>query len=73
MKPKVIEWDGTHVPEALRELPPGRYVIEPIDHVSPLTLEEEDGILDALDALDAGRGAPLADLVRQIRGGAASA
>jgi hypothetical protein len=31
MEPKVIEWDGTHLPEALRKFPAGRYAIEPID------------------------------------------
>ncbi len=24
MKVNVIDWDGSHIPEALRELPPGR-------------------------------------------------
>ena len=51
MKPKEIEWDGTHVPQALRELPPGRYAVEPIDNVPPLTLEEDAGIVDGLDQL----------------------
>ena len=29
MESKVIQWDGTHIPEELRDLPPGRYAIEP--------------------------------------------
>src|SRR2546426_12375804 len=62
-------WDGTHVPQALRELPPGRYAVEPIDNLPPLTPEEDTGILAALDQLDAGRGIPLADVVREIRRG----
>lgn len=49
MKPKVIEWDESHLPEELRKLPPGRYAVEPIDHAVPLTPEEEAGILDGLD------------------------
>ena len=69
MKPKVIEWDGTHVPQALRELPPGRYAVEPIDNLPPLTPEEDTGIVDGLDQLDAGRGIPLTDVIREVRGG----
>ncbi len=69
MHPQVIQWDGSHVPEELRRLPPGRYAIEPLDHPSPLTEQEETGILAALDALDAGSGTPLADAVREIRAG----
>ena len=39
------------------------------DNLPPLTPEEDAGILAALDTLDAGRGIPLADVVREIRGG----
>ncbi len=66
--PRVIRWDGTHVPEELRNLPPGRYAIEPIDDAPALSDEEEGGILTALDELDVGRGFPLGDVVRDIRG-----
>ena len=69
MKPRVIDWDGSHLPEALLELPPGRYAVEPIDDLPPLTPEEDAGLLAALDQLDAGRGIPLADVVREIRRG----
>ena len=69
MEPKVIQWDGTHIPEELRDLPPGRYAIEPIDQVPPLSAQEEEGILAALDELDAGSGIPLGDVVREIRTG----
>ena len=69
MKPKVIDWDGSHIPEELRKLPPGRYAVEPIDHLPPLTPEEEAGIVAGLDQLDAGKGIPLADVVREIRSG----
>jgi hypothetical protein len=69
MKPRVIHWDGSRIPEELRELPPGRYAVEPIDNPSPLTADEEAGILAGLDRLDAGRGIPLADVVREIRSG----
>lgn len=71
MKPTIIDWDGSRVPLELRDLPPGRYAVEPVDDAVPLTPEEEAGIQRALDQLDAGRGISLADLVREIRGGSA--
>jgi hypothetical protein len=67
MEPKVIDWDGSHIPEELQKLPPGKYAIESIERLSPLTVEEEAGILDALNELDAGGGVPLGDVVRAIR------
>lgn len=60
----LIDWDGRHVPEELRQLPPGRYVVEPV--TVPLTVEEEDGICDALDALDAGRSASFEDVMNEL-------
>lgn len=68
MEPKVIDWDGNHIPEALQKLPPGRYAIEPVEEISPLTEEEEAGILASLGELDAGGGIPLADVIREILG-----
>ncbi len=72
MGPKVIKWDGSHVPEELRGLPPGKYAIESVDRVDTLTEEEEAGILAGLTDLDAGRGIPLADVVREIIQGGTS-
>ena len=66
MGPKVIKWDGSHVPEELRSLPPGQYAIESVDQVGSLTEEEEAGILAGLTELDAGRGIPLSEVVREI-------
>ncbi|HJU04041.1 MAG TPA: hypothetical protein VJ692_02740 [Nitrospiraceae bacterium] len=42
------------------------YAIEPIDQHSPLTEEEESGIVEGLDELDA-EGIPLTEVVRAIR------
>lgn len=64
---KVIRWDGTHIPDELRQLPPGRYAVESVDDIPQLTEEEERGILAALDELDGGGGRPLSDVVREIR------
>ncbi|MBI1737169.1 MAG: hypothetical protein HYR51_18520 [Candidatus Rokubacteria bacterium] len=63
---KVIDWDGTHLPDGLRELPPGQYVIEPVEDRIELSEQEEEELRTALDALDAGHGIPLADVIRQI-------
>jgi hypothetical protein len=65
---KIITWDGSRLPNELRDLPPGRYAIAAIDEPTSLTEEEDAGLRAALDALDAGRGIPLADVVHEIRG-----
>lgn len=53
---RLLHWNGKDVPEELRELPPGDYVLEPVETESPpLTPEEEDGIRAALASKDAGR------------------
>ncbi len=69
MEPKVIEWDGSHVPEELRNLPPGRYAIESVDRVGILTEEEEAGVLSRLTELDAGKVITLADAIETIKRG----
>jgi hypothetical protein len=68
MDPKIITWDGSRLPDELRDLPPGRYAIAAIDELPQLTDAEDAGMRAALDALDAGHGVPLADVVRQLRG-----
>jgi hypothetical protein len=45
----VIDWDGKHLPEALRTLAPGRYIVAP--HADLLNLTEED-IARPYDAID---------------------
>ena len=68
MDHKIITWDGARIPDGLRDLPPGRYAIASIDELPPLTDAEDAGIRAALDGLDAGKGIPLADVVRELRG-----
>ena len=64
---KIITWDGSRLPDELRDLPPGRYAIVAIDEPLPLTDAEDAGIRAALNALDAGGGTPLADVTGQLR------
>jgi hypothetical protein len=52
----VIDWNGSDVPEALRHLPAGRYVVEPLDQQPSLSTDEEDGLIQALASLQAGQG-----------------
>jgi hypothetical protein len=47
----VIDWNGTEVPEALRHLPAGRYVVEPLDDPPSLSADEEEGLIQALTSL----------------------
>jgi hypothetical protein len=59
----VLRWNGKDLPDELRKLPEGRYVIESLDAMPALTPEEEEGLEDAIAALDRGEGADL-DAVR---------
>jgi hypothetical protein len=63
----VIEWDGTTLPSELRDLPPGRYVMEPLVDDDELTDEEVDGILEAIDEVEAGGGIPWEEVLRELR------
>jgi hypothetical protein len=53
---RIVTWNGKDVPSELRELPAGRYVVEPVEDDAPaLSLEEEAGIEAALDSYRQGR------------------
>ena len=52
----IITWNGSDLPDALRPLPAGRYIVEALDESASLTPEEEDGLIQALDSLSAERG-----------------
>jgi hypothetical protein len=53
---RVVTWNGKDVPDELRELPAGRYVVEAIDDEAPLlSPEEEAGIEAALESYRQGR------------------
>jgi hypothetical protein len=67
MAVRVIQWNGAEIPEGLRDLPPGRYVVEAVDDVPPLTAEEDAGLAAPLDELDAGESVPLAVVVRRLQ------
>jgi hypothetical protein len=53
---RVLHWNGKDIPEELRELPAGTYVVEAVDEAPSLTNDEEQGIAQALASLRAGQG-----------------
>jgi hypothetical protein len=59
---RVVDWDGKNVPEEMRSLPPGRYVVEPIDEAVALNPDEEEGIRQALASLESGQGRSLEEV-----------
>lgn len=69
MRKPIIRWDGKHLPQGLKHVPPGQYELEPVQDTPSLTEEEERGIQAALAELDAGKGMTMADVIREIRSG----
>jgi hypothetical protein len=58
----ILKWNGKDLPDELRNLPEGRYVIESLDAVPALTPAQEQGLEEALKELDRGEGADLEDV-----------
>ena len=61
---RVLHWNGKDIPEELRELPAGTYVVEAVENAPALTPDEDRGLANALSSLRAGEGRTL-DEVRQ--------
>jgi len=64
----LLNWNGKELPEELRDLPSGRYVLEPVDKIMDLTSEEEAGLEDAARSLDAEEGLSLDEVKRRLHG-----
>jgi hypothetical protein len=64
---RVLHWNGKDIPEELRELPAGTYVVEAVDKAPTLTTDEEQGLAEALASLRAGEGRTV-DQVRKTIG-----
>jgi hypothetical protein len=62
----VVNWDGSEVPEELRNLPAGRYIVTPVDEVAELTPEEDAGLEGAITSLDEGRGLDHAEVMDRV-------
>lgn len=53
---RLVNWNGRDLPPELRELPAGRYVMEPVEDKAPvLSPDEEVGIETALESYRQGR------------------
>ena len=64
--PHKLHWNGKDLPDALRDLPPGDYVLESVDELPSMSLEQELGIDAAIDSLDAGKGRTLEQVQQTI-------
>ena len=53
---EILNWNGADLPEALRHLPPGRYVLESIDEVPALSEAQDRDLRAAVQAADADQG-----------------
>ena len=63
---RIVSWNGKDVPAELRELPAGRYLVEPIEDRAPLlSSDDEAGIEAALESYRQGR-VLSADRAREI-------
>jgi hypothetical protein len=52
----VLNWNGKDVPQELRALPEGRYVVESVDAIPELSMEEDAGLEAGLKSLRQGLG-----------------
>lgn len=52
----IVHWNGVDVPEELKALKKGRYVLVPIDEPPELTEEQDAGLEAALESVRAGQG-----------------
>ena len=52
----IVNWNGVDVPEELKALEKGRYVLVPIDEPPELTEEQEAGLEAAMASIRAGEG-----------------
>ncbi len=60
----IVHWNGVDVPEELKALEKGHYMLVPIDEPRELTEEEEAGIEQAVASIEAGEGIPLDEAER---------
>jgi hypothetical protein len=63
----IVHWNGVDVPEELKSLKKGRYVLVPIDEPPELTEEQEAGLEAALASTRAGEGLSLEEALAQVK------
>ncbi len=67
MTPKTFHWNGSDLPEEFRSLPPGRYLVEPVDQPYVPTPDEEAAIMQGIAELNAGQSLPLEEVIADLR------
>lgn len=65
----IVNWNGVDVPEELKALKKGRYVLVPLDDPPELTEEAEAGIEDAMTSVRPGEALSLEEVVAQAEAG----
>ena len=64
----VLHWNGRDIPQELRSLPEGRYVVDAVDAAPLLSPDEEAGLDAALESLRQGRGVEADTVFHRIEG-----
>ena len=62
----ILHWNGNDVPDELRSLPAGEYVVEPAPRVAVLTADEEDGLRAAMRSVREGDYVSHDDVKRRV-------
>jgi hypothetical protein len=63
----IVNWNGVDLPEELKALKKGRYVLVPIDEPPELTEEQEAGLEDAMASIRAGEGLSFEEALAQAK------
>jgi hypothetical protein len=63
---RVVHWNGKDLPNELRDLPAGRYVLESLDDIPELGEDEEEGLHEALASLRAGKGRTVEEVRKTV-------
>jgi hypothetical protein len=63
----VVHWNGEDLPDQLRELPAGRYLIASLDEMDELSPEEDVGLNAALASVREGRTVSHEDVMASAR------
>lgn len=62
-----IDWDGTKLPKNVLPLPPGLYLLTSVDDDTRMSEEEELGVMQALDEMEAGQVFDYDEVMRDLR------
>jgi len=63
----IVNWNGVDIPEELKALKKGRYVLVPIDEPPEITEEQEAGLEAAIASIRAGEGLSLEEALAQAK------